>query len=222
MTLLAYFALSFLDFFSIMYFILSVNSYRIKLYIVEMVTSVFILATVSTALTYYNIRSIAPLIQIVIFILMFIFIFKQKLITSLWVTVAGYVISGLIQAALMAILIISKVALVSELVPNSTKGNATWIAYIIINILLAMMLKNKFAFEFYDNPRYNGKRIRIRIYWTIGFLSVILGAVTFIAFFIASSIYTLLLYIAIFSLLVILFHIYSKRRNKEEYAITVG
>lgn len=96
-----------LEYFSLIFIVLCMFRFKLKYFIKEMIITTLILTFISYILLMANMTPFIMLVNFVLLTLIFMFIFKEKCLYSLWITFSGTTVFAIAQTSIVMISMLS-------------------------------------------------------------------------------------------------------------------
>lgn len=212
------FIFSAIDFSALIILTLCTFRYRLKHHTKEIIYTSLIMGLISKIFMITHIDSVAPILQLIILILIFKYIFKESLLYSFLSNVLGFMLFMTIEFTLVQILIEYNLISLSNLggQPNATTYECT-IAESVIMYIVAFGMKNlNQGFGFKESTDRKIKTRNIYFILTSSFSVSVLVIIFYLVLTHQKTIYITISAAILLTLTSILIYLFNKR-DKEFY-----
>jgi hypothetical protein len=164
MKYLLYILFSTIEYSSLFVLMLALFRFQIKEYIKEILLASVINAVIALLLNYIGLQPISMFVKILFVMLCLIFIFKEKLLKSLWILVYGYALFMLIQTSLVGILFYYNLLDMANIDQYSFNSRLLLMITVVIVYSISIFIRKSnegFGFSFHKKLFNSSKKLFI-------------------------------------------------------------
>jgi hypothetical protein len=215
MKYLLYVMFSIVEYSSLFALMLALFRFQIRDHLKEILLASTLNAILVFTLNYFGLEPIAAIIQIVVAIVTIKYIFKEKLLKSLWITVCGYILFIITQTSFLVLVDYYKMFDIKNIDQYSMQTHILQMATVAINYLISFRIRKSndgFAFSFHKKI-FSSSRI---LFTTVSFTSVLTICILAYMFFRYKAViyFSSVLIVGIISFLVIILLSYIQERRQ--------
>jgi hypothetical protein len=177
------------------------------------------LALVSYILNKVGLTNISVPIQIIIYIILIKFLFKNRILHASLIGIVSYILYGVIQTILLFVLDHYNIMKFSEVVPFAFKAYILQLfSFIIVLIISIRLRKTNAGYSFVPEETFVDKKIKYsnKLFILCLSLTAIVVTGSFYEFRQSSILYTFIAFLTVISLSCIILLYISLKRDKEE------
>jgi hypothetical protein len=215
MKYLVYIIFSIIEYSSLFVLMLALFRFKIREYIKEIILASTTNAIIAFLLSYIGFIPVSLIGKIFVVILSLIFIFKEKLLKSLWMTVSGYALFIVIQTLFLKLLSYYNLFDLTDINPYSLNTHIQQLSTTLLLYIICFFIRKSndgFGFSFHKKLFRASKKLYISISLIVVFL---LCLMVYLSFEYKNSLYvSITLVVAIISLIILLWLSYTQEKKQ--------